>query len=81
MELQMGPLRLRGLLGTLRVPARGATESNLAGKLDRHTVTLTYTPEIITFPPTEFLPVRPLRFPGSDQVPPSTLASGSDCKG
>ena len=31
-----------------------------------HTFTLTYTPEVITFPPTEFLPVRPLRSPGSD---------------
>ena len=33
------------------------------------TFTLTYTPEVATFPPTEFLPVRPLRSPGNDQVP------------
>ena len=33
------------------------------------TFTLTYIPEFITFPPKEFLPVRPLRSLVSDQVP------------
>ena len=33
------------------------------------TFTLTYTPEVMTFPPTECLQMRPLRSPGSDQVP------------
>ena len=33
------------------------------------TFTLTYTPEVATFPPTECLQMRPLRSPGSDQVP------------
>ena len=33
------------------------------------TFTLTYTPEVITFPPTEFLQMRPMRSLGSDRVP------------
>ena len=41
-----------------------------------HTFTLTYTPEVNTFPPTEFLPVRLLRSLGSDRVPLPLLQVG-----
>ena len=62
MESQTGALRLQVLLGTLRGACLWSPRIEL-GRQTRPscTFTLTYTPEVITFPPTEFLPVRSLK--------------------
>ena len=63
------PLRLRRLLGTLKVPICGATNSNrLASLAELHIHTHIYQ-RLLHSLPHNFLPVRPLRSPGSDQVP------------
>ena len=63
---QVSPLRLHRLLGTLRVLVSGATNSNSTGKSGRATHT---HQRLLHSLPQIFLPVRPLRSLGSDQVP------------
>ena len=76
LESQRGPLRLWAF-GDLKGARPWSHRIELGRQVRRsRTFTLTYTPEIITFPPTEFLPVRPLRSPGSDQVPLPLLPVG-----
>ena len=68
-ESQMGPLRLRGPLGTPRATAWShRIELGRQARLS-HTFKFTYTSEVITFPPIEFLPVRLLKSQGVIRSP------------